>query len=763
MELSVLSPVPEHTQTQFAVPVEGGKDNDLAMVVVEELKEGSSSSSIVVERQEELVSPIGGKPTVRIGRFLKPRVDNVNEAAGIPLVPLLSEIITFRPCKWPPKVVFKGWRCPQTKWKIWVDRLLPLYGSMWVNAGIYNAIMASTYRVRKDQDLVLALVEKWCPQTSSFVFPWGEATITLEDTFILGGFSFVGKPITEPVTKEQEKMEKKMVEEHDGFYKHQWWNPSNSEWITHFMKTQIELEHVAFLSLWLLRYVFPTPSERSVGSHVFPIAIHLAQGTPIALGPAVLASLYRDLRFLKEQCFHNLLGSNKDGHEDDFHPSVWGPFQLLQLWAWERFPSLRPQKPNSLRPGEPRAALWSKLTTNMSIELVRLVMSSPENYQWRPYAANLTNWCSPPFYMEREEWVSQGPNGDVQLESFAHCFLASELVGIDGKEHYLPHRVAMQFGLDQDIPGHFGLTRGNCSEPLKFAMFFIPSRHFKSDVTTRYSEWWKQSMLIRREGIKDALTQAQIQVNPRKITKRSMKDKARGKNGWALTLVSSENHKRSFQDFSDENQTQKLKNLKLAKRSMKEKARGNNDWALTLVSSENHKPSSQDSTDENESQELKNLQLAKVKEEDPFGPVPPGFSSKCRKLNLEDSSHKDEHPVLQKKFINLEDSSQKDEHSVVQKFKLLKDLNESAIGSIPASITSTTATNRDLGGSEEAHEDLMEKNTIEVKGSHKPKEMKTNELEARVWELEREISGLKEKLRSKEAGESSNQSPSQSG
>ncbi|KAJ4971570.1 hypothetical protein NE237_004669 [Protea cynaroides] len=157
----------------------------------------------------------------------------------------------------------------------------------------------------------------------------------------------------------------------------------------------------------------------------------LAQGTAIALGPAGLASLYRDLRFIKEQSVHKLLGLNKECHYDDFHLSVWAPFQLMQLWIWERFPSWRPKKPNSLRPGEPRAALWSKLSTNMSIELVRLVMSSLENFQ---------------------------------LQSFCHCLWVSELTGLDSI--YLPYRVAMQFGLDQDIPGHFGLPKESCGSPL---------------------------------------------------------------------------------------------------------------------------------------------------------------------------------------------------------------------------------------------------------------------------------------------------------
>ncbi|KAJ4976828.1 hypothetical protein NE237_001934 [Protea cynaroides] len=677
MELMVSSPVPEHTQCLH-----------LSMQVVEEITE---EASFMVERREELVSPKGGEPTLRIGRFLKPCVDNVNEAAGIPLVPLLSEIITFTPCKWPPQVLFKGWRCPQAKWKQWVDRLVPLFGNIWMKADIYNAIMASTYRVRKDQDLVLALVEKWCPETSSFVFPWGEATITLEDIFILGGFSFVGKPITEPLQKEQEKMEKKMVAEHDGFYRHQWWNPSNAEWIKHFMSTQIELEHVAFLSLWLLRYVFPTPSERVMGKQVFHIAIHLAQGTAIALGPAVLAGLYRDLRFLKEQSVQKLLGSNKVCHDDDFHLSVWAPFQLMQLWAWERFPSLRPKKPNFLRPGEPRAALWSKLSTNMSIELVRLVMSSPENFQWRPYVANFSNWSLPPFYREREEWVSQSSNGNDELQSFIHCLWVSELIGLDSTELYLPYRVSMQFGLDQDIPGHFGLPRGSCREPIKPSVFYVPPRLFESDVTMRYSEWWKQSMLGRREAIKQALTQVQMIDYPRKIPRISMKEKARGNHVRALTWVSSEDHKLGFQG----------------------------------------------STDENETQRLKNLQLVIVKEEDPYGPVPPGFSAQPTRLLLEDSSHKDE-------------------LSVPKKFKLLKEIDE--VG------RKDHLMEKEPGESMENPLNLdTHYPTDKILGINKQLKVGDTErkaIEERIWELEKEISGLKAKLGFKEADEPTNQTSS---
>ncbi|KAK5834353.1 hypothetical protein PVK06_018230 [Gossypium arboreum] len=62
------------------------------------------------------------------------------------------------------------------------------YGALWYQTGICDAIMSSTYEIRCNKDLILGLVEFWCPETNTFVFPWGEATVTLEDVMILGGF-----------------------------------------------------------------------------------------------------------------------------------------------------------------------------------------------------------------------------------------------------------------------------------------------------------------------------------------------------------------------------------------------------------------------------------------------------------------------------------------------------------------------------------------------------------------------------------------------
>ncbi|CAN7008425.1 unnamed protein product [Brassica oleracea var. botrytis] len=63
--------------------------------------------------------------------------------------------------------------------------------------------------------------KKWCPETNSFVFPWDEARITLEDVMVLLGFSVLGSPVLESVHSSEmrdavEKLEKSWQEKKAG-------------------------------------------------------------------------------------------------------------------------------------------------------------------------------------------------------------------------------------------------------------------------------------------------------------------------------------------------------------------------------------------------------------------------------------------------------------------------------------------------------------------------------------------------------------------
>ncbi|MCI28395.1 serine/threonine-protein phosphatase 7 long form like, partial [Trifolium medium] len=60
----------------------------------------------------------------------------------------------------------------------------------------------------------------------------------------------------------------------------------------------------------------------------------------------------------------------------------------------------------------------------------------------------------------------------------------------------------MQFGIDQDVPGcvpRFSGTKEiawkNYCRPIFDKHLYFPSRFFEADVTSRYSRWWKQSVL----------------------------------------------------------------------------------------------------------------------------------------------------------------------------------------------------------------------------------------------------------------------------
>uniref|UniRef100_A0A5B7CB13 Putative C globular stage n=1 Tax=Davidia involucrata TaxID=16924 RepID=A0A5B7CB13_DAVIN len=485
-----------------------------------------SADNVMEEREELMVSPTGGNPTLRTAHFLKPTLTSIKD---LPSLPLSSKPTISQLKKTPLKVNFKGRRYPQKRWKTWVDRLLPIYQPIWKKVGIYEAILASTYQTLRHNDLILGLAERWRVETNTFVFHWGEATITLEDMMVLGGYSVLGDPVFSPLkTKDLIEIEENLGKAHKDFRPGSPRYASQCAWMDHFMETGGRFEHEAFLALWLSRYVFPRTYE-TVGRNVFPIAIHLSRGTPIALAPAVLASIYRDLSLLKKSIVSlTKWGTNYECVGDGLTVTLWAPFQLVQLWAWERFPTLRPKPNFIIRYGEPRSARWHRLK-KVRVENVGMALDSArECFQWRPYAMDVKNWMFRKFYRENEDWVLVESDMDKELESFARCLRVCELVGIeDCIEQYFPHRVAMQFGMDQDFPGcvtRCNETREiawrNYNRPITDAKLYIPPRLSESDVTTRYFEWWRQWMLAREDAIEGGIVLQQSS----KTHKRSPQD-----------------------------------------------------------------------------------------------------------------------------------------------------------------------------------------------------------------------------------------------
>ncbi|XWS11205.1 hypothetical protein CRYUN_Cryun38cG0064200 [Craigia yunnanensis] len=433
-------------------------------------------------RDEKLVSPKDGKTIVGTARFLKPCVRTVSQAVTVPITPLLFEIFSQNLKQWPENVYIKGWHVPQKRWEEWVDRMAGNYGGLWKLTGICDAIMSSRYEIRCNKDLLLGLVEFWCPETNTFVFPWGEATVTLEDVMILGGFSPLGESVRRPLEGKFVKIEEEMNKKRLIMSRNKSKKASHGCWIKHFMEEERDYEHVAFLSLWLSRDKNGTCPSNSC--------------KPLQK-PDIVEKIKLCL-FLRKM-------------------TASGPLQLLQLWAFERFPSLGPSIPNTLKPGEPRAARFHRLNPKISMPLVRSVLRLPDNFRWRPYIADLKNWGHPSYYKETKFLAFDYDDPDEDLKSFARCLHTSVLVGIDCKEEYLPHRVAMQFGYDQDLPAAFAVS----SISWENAWFAVLPRSFQPCVSVRYFNWWTRSKSARKAALRD-IKRNQNRSSPSVLTKRNV-------------------------------------------------------------------------------------------------------------------------------------------------------------------------------------------------------------------------------------------------
>lgn len=132
------------------------------------------------------------------------------------------------------------------------------------------------------------------------MFPWGEATVTLEDVMFLLGFCVLGSPVFAALDESGERVKEKLVKESLKIKEdNNFVFVSQVEWMERFLNSGDELEHVAFLALLSSYFVFPSANHH-VGEVVFSVSVHVVRGTRISLAPAVLAHLYAELTLLKQ-------------------------------------------------------------------------------------------------------------------------------------------------------------------------------------------------------------------------------------------------------------------------------------------------------------------------------------------------------------------------------------------------------------------------------------------------------------------------------
>ncbi|CAH9135697.1 unnamed protein product [Cuscuta epithymum] len=452
---------------------------------------------IMEEREELMVSHAGGKPALRTAHFLKPSTNS-----RVFSLPQQTAAAGVR--EPPPKFRFHGWsNKPLKDWEKWVESMCALHQPIWKKAGIHEAIMNSTSRIHRSDELIVALARNWNPETNTFWFPWGEATLTLEDMIVLGGFSVLGgcvDPDFSPVKdRKLEDTKQKLLKARIELNKSAAKKVTQTNWICKFMNNSeyCEIEHEAFLVLWLERYVFPYSPRDTIGTKLLDMAIRLGRGEKMALAPAVLAIIYKNLTFMKNA----LLALDRTKKS-----AISAPFRLVQVWVWERFPALNPNHGISAGHERSRFARWDdvKMSVKKNLEFVR------EDFIWRPYMFWARNSLLYKEDEEEERWILVG-SGDEEVHEFVRCLRVSELVGLEGCiEQYLPHRVAMQFGMDQDVPAFVaranespGVAWDCYTRPVLDMKLWVPSRRsFQSGVTTHYLRSWglKESMGTKKVG-----------------------------------------------------------------------------------------------------------------------------------------------------------------------------------------------------------------------------------------------------------------------
>ncbi|KAI3755865.1 hypothetical protein L1987_55674 [Smallanthus sonchifolius] len=253
-------------------------------------------------------------------------------------------------------------------------------------------------------------------------------------------------------------------------------------WMEKFMGRQKAHEHEAFLALWLSKYLFASV-KNTISPETFQLAILLARGQRIAMAPAVLATLCRDLHILQDAIL-----DVQEEVTDMILQEVFSPMYYIQVWVLERFPCVRPRDSHGTRSGETRLARWAGLNNKITYFSTLESGTKKEHFVWRPYVNDTDHFIAHKVYNENESFRNID---NEELESFARCLRVCKLVGLDTNQHYYPHRVCRQFGYAQDIPADILQVESNedawvdYSTPLSTGTVYVPSRESEGHVTVR--------------------------------------------------------------------------------------------------------------------------------------------------------------------------------------------------------------------------------------------------------------------------------------
>ncbi|XP_071916738.1 serine/threonine-protein phosphatase 7 long form homolog isoform X2 [Coffea arabica] len=290
-----------------------------------------------------------------------------------------------------------------------------------------------------DHALITSLVERWRPETHTFHLPVGETTVTLQDVEVLWGLPIDGPPVIGIDTTHSVQEWVNLCEELLGF------SPLMSDFDGRRLKlgclsrvldaglppdaSDVHCRQRARIYLLLLLggHLLSDKSGNKVPLLYMPLLRDLETVGQYSWGSAILATLYRSL------C----------SATSPYRSSIAGPLMLLQLWAWERIPTVRPDRVHPLEhyPG-PYGARWNvqfdvhRVARHVvSIFRDQLTGLRAREFIWQPYSDDILASLPPYCTAGRRIWTSV---------TYLICW---EVV-----EPHLSNRVMRQFGYHQPVP-----------------------------------------------------------------------------------------------------------------------------------------------------------------------------------------------------------------------------------------------------------------------------------------------------------------------
>ncbi|XP_058776536.1 protein MAIN-LIKE 2-like [Vicia villosa] len=187
-----------------------------------------------------------------------------------------------------------------------------------------------------DRKFILALQERWRPETHTFHLPTGECTITLEDVYMLLGLPIDGKAVNGSVQHANVLCEnvlgRDLIVTSQGSrgqgislaslraYYDELKLDDNSIEEQIFQKTKV------YIMLMFGNLLFPESTGNTVNFFYFSLFDSISKIRKYSWGSAVLALLYQSL------C--------KNAYDDTC--TFYGCAFLLQVWGWWRMPTLSP-------------------------------------------------------------------------------------------------------------------------------------------------------------------------------------------------------------------------------------------------------------------------------------------------------------------------------------------------------------------------------------------------------------------------------------